>query len=350
MPTLLNRATSYFSIINIIILFLIPAIACSQDEYSTFSLQFENDALLNTDSQYSNGMYFTYITPLASSPSSAEINHNPPLLRLHNFFHENKAENQKSISFSFGQNIYTPDNTESPDLIEDDRPYAGISYFSIGLHEQKIYTMSTFEIDMGMVGYHSYAEKTQQYFHDLLAWDQPRGWKHQLDDEFFLGLTYERRWKLTNEGGETGFGFELIPSLGGSFGNAFINCHTGAELRLGWNLPGDYGTARIRQGALATINPGKMDKTFSTRFSRIGFHLFCSVDGEAVIRNILLDGNTFTDSHSVDKKSFVLTNMIGISFLISRYKLTLAHVFKTRQFDSQENDLQYGSISFSFSF
>ncbi len=336
-----------YVIMSWIVLLVIPTYAYSQNNYSTFSFQFENDAFFNTDSQYSNGLFFTYITPLNISHENEKNNY---LINFHNFVHTNDKYSQKSFSISIGQNIYTPDDTDNSELIKDDRPYAGLAYASIGFHDQSSYSSNTFELDFGLVGYHSYAEDTQNIIHDLLAWDQPQGWEHQLDDELFLGITYEKRWKLTNEGGNTGFGFELIPHIGGSIGNAFINAHSGTELRIGWNLPHDYGTARIRQGALATTNPGKLNPTYSTKFSRIGLHVYAAVDGEYSVRNILLDGNTFTDSHSVDKKPFVLTHMVGISFIISRYKLTYAHVYKTRQFDTQNNDLQYGSISFSCSF
>lgn len=326
-----------------------PSGVLAQDDYSLFSLQVENDAFFKTDSQYSNGLFFTYVTPLNSSENEI-VKKNSVLLRIHDFFHEHNHGNQKSVSFSFGQNIYTPDNTETKELITDDRPYAGLSYLSIGFHNQKIFSLSTVELDLGMVGSHSYAENTQKITHDFFAWDHPQGWDNQLDDELFLGITFENRLKLTNEGGESGFGFELIPHIGGSFGNAFINSHTGAELRIGWNLPHDYGTARIRQGALATTNPGKMSPAFSTKFSNIGLHFFGSVDGELSIHNILLDGNTFTDSHSVEKQNFILTRMFGVNFNISRYKLTYAHVYKSKEFRTQRQDPQYISISLSCSF
>ncbi len=349
MRTLLN--CSFLLFLGLIFLALFPAQsqAETQESYSTISFQFENDAFFDTDAQYSNGMFFSYIVPLDSS-EQPDDNNESKLLELHHFIYGNPSDSRKSASFSFGQNIYTPDDTENTELIEDDRPYAGLSYMSVGLHNQEVFTMRTLELDFGMVGRHSYAEDTQRVIHDLLAWDIPKGWEHQLEDEFFVGLTFEQRWKLTNEGGETGFGFELIPHIGGSIGTAFINGYTGTELRIGWNLPHDYGSARIRQGSRATTNPNKLDPSFSTKFSRVGFHVFGSVDGEASIRNILLDGNTLVDSHSVAKKNFVLTYMMGVGLSISRYKLTFAHVYKTRQFNTQGDDLKYGSVSLSCSF
>jgi lipid A 3-O-deacylase len=44
---------------------------------------------------------------------------------------------------------------------------------------------------------------------------------------------------------------------------------------------------------------------FQTPKGGFGWCLFASFEGRAVARNIFLDGNTFTDSHSIDKKTFV---------------------------------------------
>ena len=41
------------------------------------------------------------------------------------------------MSVSIGQDIYTPEDTDRKDLIEDDRPYAGIIYVSTGFHNKK---------------------------------------------------------------------------------------------------------------------------------------------------------------------------------------------------------------------
>ncbi|MBW2561068.1 MAG: DUF2219 family protein, partial [Deltaproteobacteria bacterium] len=59
----------------------------------------------------------------------------------------------------------------------------------------------------------------------------------------------------------------------------------------------------IRPGSDSNAPLDSTDPRLS-RPRRFGFHLFLAANGTAVAHNILLDGNTFRDSHSVDKKHF----------------------------------------------
>ena len=57
------------------------------------------------------------------------------------------------------------------------------------------------------------------------------------------------------------------------------------------------------------------------QFTRlIGAHLFASVDGPGIARNIFLGGNTVRDSHSVNKKPFVADAAVGIAANFGVYK------------------------------
>ena len=48
--------------------------------------------------------------------------------------------------FPFGRDIYTPEDTEQSELIKDDRPYAGLTYFGMGLHGKSNLQMNTWEL------------------------------------------------------------------------------------------------------------------------------------------------------------------------------------------------------------
>ncbi|MBN2284711.1 MAG: lipid A deacylase LpxR family protein, partial [Deltaproteobacteria bacterium] len=256
---------------------------------------------------------------------------------------------QRSVSISLGQNIYTPEDISRTDLVKDDRPYAGIAYLAVGLHSRNEQVMNTFEIDAGIVGRHSYAEDFQMLIHQWIEEKEPRGWKHQLHDEPVVNLFFERKWKLFKKS-RGGFGCDLIPHLGFGAGNMFVGADAGSEVRFGWNLPNDFGTFLIRPGSDSNAPIDSSDPRFLDFFHRFGIHLFFAVDGRAVLRNILLDGNTFRDSHSVDKEYFVADLVGGAGMILDRFKITYAYVYQTKEFKTQEDPQTYGSISVSATF
>ena len=102
--------------------------------------------------------------------------------------------------------------------------------------------MSTIELDLGVVGPHSYGEKFQKEFHKLVDDPCPRGWDNQLKDELVLGINYDYKWKLIRSGIEHDFSYDLITQIGGALGNAYTGATTGmgiwlwARITLAMNL------------------------------------------------------------------------------------------------------------------
>ena len=142
-----------------------------------FSFHLENDVFALADRYYTHGVKLSWISPDRMSQNS------DPLSR-------------QAISLSFGQNIYTPYDIEREDLIEDDRPYAGISYFTLAVHRKKDQTMDTFEFLVGIVGPSSLAKQMQRFVHSLYRGTRPQGWHHQLKDEIVFDLVYDKKWRI----------------------------------------------------------------------------------------------------------------------------------------------------------
>ncbi|NEK92333.1 MAG: lipid A deacylase LpxR family protein, partial [Xanthomonas euvesicatoria] len=75
--------------------------------------------------------------------------------------------------------------------------------------------------------------------------------------------------------------------------------NAGGEVRFGWKLPDDFGSTPTRPAGENTA-PSRLG-----RASGWSGHLFLTTDARWVLRDITLDGNTFRNSHSVDKRPFV---------------------------------------------
>jgi hypothetical protein len=334
---------------------VLPGAAIAQDAGVdnpwTFALCVENDFFFgHTDRYYTNGVRLRW-----TSPDISEFRTESWLGRRGNTLIDrlafmNDPERRRSVSVSVGQNMYTPEDIHRTDLIRDDRPYAGVIYAGTGLHTRGSNCMDSLEVPLGLVGPHSYAGEVHEEVHELIDSAVPKGWDNQLKDEPIVNLFYERTWKSIQSGVESGLGYDVLPFLGGALGNAITSGSAGVQIRFGWNLPNDFGISYIHPGLDSKRSSDTRGTQTSSGSTRFGLYVFASANGMAVARNIFLDGNTFTESHSVHKKSFVAELTSGVSFELGRFQLSYAHVFQTKEFERQKDNQQFGSITFSYSF
>ncbi len=320
---------------------------CQDHDFRTFSLYVENDVFAGDDDQYTNGLKLTWSRyGLAELPDDAWIHHwfYPVVRRLG--FDDPDAE--KALTFSVGQNIYTPRDVESSDLIRDDRPYAGVTYVEIGFHRKLEYRMYTLGLCLGIVGPHSYAEQIQTETHALLNNDEINGWDNQLEDEPVFCLIYDYKRKIFQKNINIGFGGDVVVNAGGGLGTSQTYLNAGIMGRYGWNIPFDCGNFPIQPATC--FNAELRQASCRLNKDRFGAHFFLSAGSQLVFHNIFLDGNTFRDSHSVDKKPLVGIFTGGIGLVVKRTKTVFAYVVRTKSFDTQPDPEVYGSISFSFQY
>ncbi|HDL08203.1 MAG TPA: lipid A deacylase LpxR family protein [Desulfobacteraceae bacterium] len=277
-------------------------IPCEAAENSrTFSFYFENDLFADTDKGCTNGIKLSWISPgLTGYAESGRLpGWSLPLIRRLPFI--NEPGPRCNVVISIGQNIYTPEDIEAEDLIEGDRPYAGWTYFGIGLHSKNERRLDSMEIQVGMVGPASFAEQTQKLVHKWRGCQRSNGWGNQIKNEPGPAVIYERKWRFQYDRDIGKLGFDVIPHIGGALGNVYTYANAGMEARPGWNIPRDFGTSLI-------CPSGDSNAPLSTQYPRVksdhgfGLYVFGMVEGPAVLHNIFLDGNTFNHSHSVDKK------------------------------------------------
>ncbi len=80
-----------------------------------------------------------------------------------------------------------------------------------------------------------------------------------------------------------------------------------------------------------------------------GWYLFAGAHGEAVARNMFLDGNT--DGNSivhVTHRPFVGEFQAGIAFLFNGVRIALTQMLRTPDFFERDRWDQFGSINITF--
>ena len=52
----------------------------------------------------------------------------------------------------------------------------------------------------------------------------------------------------------------------------------------------------------------------------------------------------------MDKKDFVADLMAGVSVYFNRFKITYSHVYRTKEFEAQQDEQIFGSVSIAYVF
>ncbi|MEQ8354346.1 MAG: lipid A deacylase LpxR family protein [Kiloniellaceae bacterium] len=303
--------------------------------------QFSNDLFGGSDAHFTHGTRFSALSPDNFVPDIVErAGKALPLF---------PQGGNLRVTYSLGQEIFTPERIGERALIEDDRPYAGWTYLGIGLVSENGDRLDNLELNVGMVGPASLADKTQTEYHKLIDVQVPEGWNNQLHNEPGIVLYYERKWRNLWEAKISDLvvldemAFDVTPHLGGALGNVYTYGAGGLTLRVGEDLPNDYGPPRLRP-ALPGSDYFRPDDWF-------GWYFFAGAEGRLVARNIFLDGNTFRDSHSVDKRPVVLDLQAGVAISLGeRVRLAYTHLWRTREFREQDAPDQFGTVSLSVRF
>jgi lipid A 3-O-deacylase len=232
--------------------------------------------------------------------------------------------------------MFTPDDLDATELVADDRPYAGWLTGGFFVQRSDEHNFDHAQLDIGVVGGSmTGAENVQKFVHRILPNQvNPEGWDNQLSNELAINVLYQHRWR-TSTANLGGLELDAIPLAGFEFGNVAINAHAGVIGRVGINLPRDFGPGNLRE--FRDHTGSRPDKWELYGYGRL--------DAEAVAHDIFLDGNTFADSHSVEKKPLVGSGTLGIVFRYDWFRIGYSATYETERFDGQSGGDSYGSLS-----
>ena len=331
-----------------------PRPSATEDEQrSIYTFQVENDVFNRfgtSDRDYTSGVRIGWLSPAITEMPQGIV----AMTTIPTFLGEPAAHSViRRIAISAGQNIYTPENTYVSNPIYNDRPYAAWLYASFALqytykrHDTKTgidepMRLDTLQLDAGVIGPAAGGEFVQNNFHRLIGVAPAYGWANQLHNEPTINLTFERRWRtgravlIENPKLEVDF----IPRAAVAVGNVATYASAGGTARIGKNLRDDFGPTRARPalpGSDAFIGDGSF-----------GWYLFAGFDGQAVARNIFLDGNTDGFSQRVSHRPFVGEAQAGLAILWRGMRLSYTQILRTPEFFERDRITQFGSFNLTF--
>ena len=318
---------------------VLPVAAQAQqtNQGPVFTVLEENDLVVRTDRHYTQGIKLAYFHSDNFLPRGAGWLYT----NLPTWSFESQVG---KFGYQIGQSMYTPANITSPAYMPDDRPYAGWLYTGFILHRRGVSDgtgwpiLESFELQLGIIGSGSLAEEAQTWVHQMRGFDLPQGWSHQLRNELGIALRYQRSARLTATNLHP-LDLQFIPHAGFSLGNVETSARVGGQVRLGLFLPDDYGLQTI--DALVTSAGGY---SHAQQESRWGIYVFAGSEGRAVLHNAFLDGNLFSDSHSVDKEYFVGDFSAGCVLVCNRLEVGYTRVWRSPEFHNQTEHDSFGSF------
>jgi hypothetical protein len=303
-------------------------------ERGTWTALWENDVFGGTDRNYTNGNRLSYVSPEAGMGGL-----HGPIARALLFADEN---DRIRWGLAAGQSLYTPRNTEARQPLPDQHPYAAWAYGEYSVYAQDRDSLRMIGLQAGLVGPSAQGEWVQNNVHEIVNAYEVNGWDNQLADEPAFALMYERKERALIAGEYLGLQLDVVPHIGLALGTLRTQASTGMTLRFGDDLRRDFGPPRIR--------PAMGGSGFFEATPSLNWYFFAGGEIRAVARNLFLDGNTWKDGPSVDKKPFVAELQYGLVLQYDSIQFAWTFVTRSRQFDEQERPQQFGALSLSVKF
>jgi lipid A 3-O-deacylase len=306
------------------------------DPTGIWTIQVENDAVSTlrgtSDQYYTSGLRLGWTSGTDQVPGA--------LSRIGRALW---GDGVQRISFDLSQSVFTPRNTQISPPDPHDRPYAGWLNGTFSLLQDKDDSRSILAVSLGVVGPSALGRQVQNGFHDLIGDTPNRGWHFQLQDEPAIETYAERIWRLPIASFGP-FETDALPDATLGLGTVRDYVLVGARLRIGQGLGSDFSPARIR--------PGMTGADAYTPTRPFAWYVFVGADGQAVARDVFLDGSTFR-SHSphVSKNWDVGELEAGIGVMLYGVRLSYTQTWQTQEFKGQKGGLfNFGSLALSARF
>ena len=300
------------------------------------NLVVENDVFVGTDRHYTSGVMLNYISGVDDGPR-----------RLRNLgvrFPGMDEDDRMHVSVSVGHEIFTPTNIRATRLLEDDRPYAAYAYLATGFSTASDKDIETWRVSIGMIGPDAHGETVQNRVHRLIDEAEAQGWQHQLGSEWVASIAYEKKWlnRAWYSSPDWSLEADLVPYFTGAVGTLHNYVGLGSMLRIGRGLQSDHGPPRVR--------PSMPLSQFYDNTLKGSWYFFVGIDARYIAHNIFLDGNNFSDSHSVDRREWVGDLQAGLVWNNPRFRFGYTYILRTREFEGQDENDIFGSLSLSVHF
>lgn len=281
---------------------------------TTISVHLDNDGMLGTDKDYSNGLFFDVQTKLNDSPL--------------NWLKKEDADYYFGLSLS--QKIWTPSDISKVEPTLNDRPYAGLSYLSTRLAVRSPREHQNIELMLGTMGEQSLASISQRWVHSLIGSPRPEGWQYQVEEPLVWGASYQQHNSLLDDGTASSSN-EITWINRAQIGNFRPEVASGFLWRYGDNLASTFGST--------TISYAQPNQTLYAPKNQTGYYYFTGIEARYRFQDLTLDGSTPPEVYPASIQHWQSTAQIGAVGYYQGFGVAFTIVTKSPDYIEDQHNL-----------
>jgi len=325
-------------LLGLLILFGLSQYAHAQHKtYAAIVL--ENDAFVGEDDGYTNGFGFVW-----SHGSFDKFNDsNTPSwigALTEDLYISTMSNKRRAITYGVAQTMQTPEDIDTEQLLVDDLPYVGLLTWKATQYAFDEEITDSLSLALGVVGPLSFAEQTQKGFHKVIDADEPKGWDNQLDTEPVFRVAAARNFRLIDGLMTKQLEYDVIGLSEVGVGTISSEISAGMTIRVGRILTATFPVVSLIPGR--EVNPLVAVKK--------AYYFYIGGVVRYIGNDIMIDGNTFRDSHYLDLRHDQHVITAGFSMNIGDIAITLSYVDPSKQVVNQSETDPFGTLSIAWSF
>lgn len=333
-------------VLTVLVLYAGCALAVSERTGGTWFFSLDNDALAQSDDDYTSGIQIGWVSGYLKSFTEGPV---PSSLGswLDTWPMMHGTTKQRFISHSVSHRIFTPGDTQTSLPIEGDLPYSGLLFATFTAGAQDSIRMDAVSLHYGIVGPSARGDEIQNEFHRLINADPVNGWDNQLRDEPLINVNYEQRRRLYDFRSHSAWRGDVIGQAGGAVGNLISMATLGIGVRYGWNMRDDFAIPPQFFGE-ETIG----SRPYSTSNRKPSVWFYALANGSYIGHAIFWDGNSYKDSPSVDYDPIIGRLYLGIAGSMGNWGASFAITKTTVPWENPEDKSSqtYGRVGITYSY
>jgi hypothetical protein len=210
-----------------------------------------------------------------------------------------------TLTYAFGQSMYTPANIKIAAPQPDDRPWGAFLFVGATAHAYEGKEFRATELKLGTTGKSAAGEQAQSWVHKHLTNSaRPAGWDQQLKPRLGVQLSHARLRRFGD--GLTGDTFGFQTSWGVALGSLRNYAHAGVAMTVG-DLTGTNSPLSLANEGDFVIQDFNNRQQFRKLFG------YVALSATAMGYNYFLQGQTPYGRSQIDVKPLFASVQLGVS-------------------------------------